>query len=300
MGILNFGSMNIDYVYKVSHFVKPGETISSEQMSTVGGGKGLNQSIALARCGAQVYHAGKVGFKDGTILLDKLSSSGVDITYIEQYDCPSGHSIIQVDESGQNCIILYGGANNFLTKEQVDKVLSHFGSGDILVLQNEINILGYIIQKSYERGMKIALNPSPISKNIFNLPFEKIAYLFVNEVEARELTGIEDSDGQLEQLSAKFPNSTIILTCGNGGAIVKSNGIIYRHGIYDVPVVDTSAAGDTFTGFFIASVSAKKEIPECLELASKAASICVSQKGTSDSIPSFSEVISANIGLKAC
>lgn len=162
MKILNFGSLNIDYVYCVDHLVQPGETETSENLQVICGGKGLNQSIALARAGATVFHAGNIGMDDGSILKEKLASFGVNVARIQEHDCKSGHAIIQVDKEGRNCIMLYGGANHKVNKAQADVVLSDLADGDMILLQNEINMLDYIIKEAYRHNIKIALNPSPM------------------------------------------------------------------------------------------------------------------------------------------
>ena len=162
MKVLCFGSLNIDYTYKVDHFVGKGETLSSESLQVFSGGKGLNQSIALAKAGARVYHAGAVG-EDGRFLLEELEKAGVDVSCVAvRADVRTGNAIIQNDREGDNCILLYGGANQAVKKEQVDEVLTHFDVGDFLVLQNEISELPYIMEQAHEKGMKIILNPSPM------------------------------------------------------------------------------------------------------------------------------------------
>ena len=132
MRIINFGSLNIDKVYQVEQFVRPGQTITAKDYAVAAGGKGLNQSVALARAGAAVWHAGKLG-ADGAMLRDRLAENGVELSCLMVGDCPTGHAIIQVDRSGQNCIILYGGTNRQITQDYADEVLSHFAAGDVLV-----------------------------------------------------------------------------------------------------------------------------------------------------------------------
>lgn len=180
--ILTFGSLNVDYVYHVPHFVAPGETLAASKREVNCGGKGLNQSIAAARAGAEVFHAGKIG-ADGQILTDMLSQSGVDISYIQHSSGPSGHAIIQVDPSGQNCILLFGGSNQEITTQEVDQVLANFGPGDRIILQNEINNLAYIMQQAAARGLDIVFNPSPIDASIQSLPLELVSLLVLNEIE---------------------------------------------------------------------------------------------------------------------
>ena len=119
MKILNFGSLNIDKVYQVDNFVRAGETISSKNLNFFCGGKGLNQSIALAKAGADVWHAGCIG-NDGQMLSDALQNSQVRLDFLKTLDMPTGHALIQVSQTGQNCIILFGGANQAISKEQID------------------------------------------------------------------------------------------------------------------------------------------------------------------------------------
>ena len=163
MKILNFGSLNLDYVYRVAHSVQPGETIASSGMETFCGGKGLNQSVALARAGAEVYHAGRVG-EDGQLLIETCRQSGVHTELILQTNGKSGHTIIQVDDNGQNSILLAGGANRRITEQDVETALRAFGAGDLLLLQNEISCLPVLIERAYEKGMRVVLNPSAPAK----------------------------------------------------------------------------------------------------------------------------------------
>ena len=136
MKILNFGSCNIDYVYSLEHIVVPGETLSASKREVFPGGKGLNQSVAVARAGAQVFHAGVIG-NDGAMLRAVLEESGADTRYLETADQPNGHAVIQLASNAQNSIFLYEGTNGMITEQMVDRVLENFGTGDILLLQNE-------------------------------------------------------------------------------------------------------------------------------------------------------------------
>lgn len=292
MKILNFGSLNLDYVYMVDHFVSPGETTSSEKCDIYCGGKGLNQSIALARAGAQVYHAGCIG-KGGEILKNKLCESGVDVRFISYEDCPTGHAIIQVDKTGQNCILLYDGANQAITENQVDRIIEHFEKDDILLLQNEINLMEYIMQKANEKGMKIALNPSPINEKLKEYPLQYVKYFLLNEIEGNEITGEKEPEKIVNELLKRYPDSGVVLTLGKEGVLYKDKNVQAQNGIYKVKVVDTTAAGDTFTGYFLASILENLTIQESLKRASLASSIAVSRKGASDSIPLNEEVMNS-------
>ncbi|MEG1458157.1 MAG: ribokinase [Acetivibrio sp.] len=291
MKILNFGSCNIDYVYSVDHIVNKGETIASDALHIFSGGKGLNQSIALSKAGAEVYHAGAIG-EDGFFLKNMLEESGVNTDYLYiKAELRTGNAMIQRDKKGDNCIILHGGSNKSITKKMIDEVLCHFEKEDLLVLQNEINELPYLVTKAYELGMKIALNPSPMDKEIKKIPLEYINYFVLNEIEAKALTGETEEEKLADALICKFPKAEIVLTLGEKGSIYAKNDIRLEQKIYQVPVKDTTAAGDTFTGYFLASVMNGISIKESLNRASKASAIAVSRKGAAPSIPRLEEVI---------
>lgn len=293
MKVLNFGSLNLDYVYSVDHMVTPGETLASYGMNVFCGGKGLNQSIALAKAGVEVYHAGLIG-EEGEILLKTCQEGGVDSRYIRKTTEKSGHTIIQVDKDGQNCILLYGGANQSITREYVDEVLSHFEKGDILLLQNEINLLDYIIDQAYEKGMMIILNPSPYNEKLDSCDFKKISMLLLNEVEGAQVTGEKDEEKILVHLKELYPDMQVVLTLGKDGSVYQYKDQVYRQGIFPVQAVDTTAAGDTFTGYFISSILEGMPVDEGLKLAAKASAIAVSREGATASIPIKAEVESVD------
>jgi len=296
MKILNFGSLNIDYVYSVDHFVRPGETLASNNLEIFPGGKGLNQSIALAKAGADVYHAGIIG-KDGIMLSETLVAQGVRVEYLKECNDQTGHAIIQVDQEGSNNILLYGGANKAVDRTFIDEVLSHFSDEDIILLQNEISEVGYIIEKAYRKGMKIAFNPSPIDQAITELPLEKVDWFILNEIEGMCLTGSEDKSGIADKLLSKYPDAHIILTLGSEGVLYKDKLKEYEQSIYSVKAIDTTAAGDTFTGYYLASIVEGLSVPKSLDRASKAAAIAVSRKGAATSIPTAKEVEESTIKI---
>lgn len=292
MKILNFGSLNIDNVYSVEDFVKRGETISSTALNIFPGGKGLNQSLALGRAGVNVCHAGRIG-EDGGFLEKILRESGVDTGYIKKDgELQTGHAIIQKARCGDNCIILHDGANGAVTKEMVDEVLSGFECGDGILLQNEISEVPYIVEKAHEKGMKIILNPSPMNRRIFEINLEYIQCLILNESEAKSVTGdYEDSDDLIRRLQNCFPNSEIVLTLGERGSVFIHKGDIVRQKAYTVEAVDTTAAGDTFTGYYLAGRFMGKSVELSLEQAAKASAIAVTRPGAATSIPYKDEVI---------
>lgn len=289
MKVLNMGSCNIDYIYEVDHMVKPGETQSVSSLQVVSGGKGLNQSIALAKAGVNVYHAGLIG-ADGGILKEALISHGANCEYLKEVDEKSGHAIIQIDRRGENCILVYPGANHCFTEAKVDEILSDFNEGDLLLLQNEINLMDYIVKSAHERGLKIALNPAPFNDKVKAIDLSLIDYLVVNEIEGCDLANEEDESKVIDTLKSMYPQTHILLTLGSKGCLYTQGEMVIKQEAYKVEAVDTTAAGDTFIGYFIAGLVEGYEIKECLELAARASSITVTRKGSSSSIPTIEEV----------
>ena len=292
MRVLNIGSMNLDHVYSVDHVVQPGETEASLQMNVFLGGKGMNQSVALAKAGVATYQGGMIG-GDGQPFLDACAAYGVNADYIRRVSTPTGHAIIQIDSSAQNCILLYGGANQCLTEEYVDEVLSDFGSDDILLLQNEVNALPYIVDKAHEKGMTIALNPSPFNDKLKAVDMGKIGIFLLNEVEGGQITGLTDPDAIIGKLLEMYPHARIVLTLGKDGAVYADAQQKHYQPIFKVKAVDTTAAGDTFTGYFLAGLAEGLPIPEILRMSAKASSIAVSREGAVPSIPHRAEVEAA-------
>lgn len=289
MRIINFGSLNYDHVYNVDHFVQPKETMSSKTYSRYFGGKGLNQSIALVKAGYDVYHAGKVG-NDGQDFIDYLKSYKVNTEYLVKDDCvATGHAIIEICE-GENRIILHGGANQAISTKQIDDTLANFAEGDVLLIQNEINNMSYLINKASEKGMYIAFNCAPMNAQVFTYPLEKIDLFFVNEIEAAGLVNSEviEYDSIIEEL--KKLNKEIVMTVGENGSYYINGDTVYHQEAFRVNVVDTTAAGDTFTGYFLAEKLRSGDIKKALELASKASSMTVQGKGAAQSIPSAIDV----------
>lgn len=290
MKVLNFGFLNLDYVYQVESILIPGETQASKDRQIFCGGKGLNQSIALAKAGIPVYHAGLIG-EGGEALLEVCKENGVNTEFIRQIPGPCGHTVIQVDKNGQNCILLFGGSNRSMTREFVDEVLDCFEEGDIILLQNEINELDYIIDRAYARHMMIILNPSPFDQALEQCDLTKISLFLMNEIEGFQITGEREPDKILQKVKELYPNARVVLTLGSDGSMYQDDTGIYRQEIFKVKAVDTTAAGDTFTGYFIASIIEGLSVQEGLELAAKASAIAVSRPGATASIPLRSEVI---------
>ena len=291
MKVLNFGSLNYDHVYEMEHFVEPKETQSSLSYKRNFGGKGLNQSIALAKAGLEVYHAGKVG-GDGQDFIDYLNKYGVKTDYLtKDNNTATGHAIIEVCK-GQNCIILHGGANQEIDEKQVDEVMSHFTSEDVLLIQNEISCTSYIIEQAKKIGMKIVFNTAPMNDKVFTYPLDKIDTFIVNEIEAAGLakTTSKDIDEIIACLKKAYPNKEIIMTVGELGSYYINGDTLIHQDAYMVEAVDTTAAGDTFTGFYLASMLKQGDVKKALDLAARASSITVQGEGAAQSIPSIDQL----------
>lgn len=291
MKILNLGSLNIDRIYSVEHYAQAGETIPAKTYGEFCGGKGLNQSIALARAGAQVFHAGCVG-SDGGILLDTMAAAGVRTELIRESSEPSGHAVIHVDPEGQNKITIFGGANSDVTPAYIDKVLTHFDPGELLLLQNEISNVPYAIEKGWEKGLTVVFNPSPMDGGIGRCDLQKVDYLILNEVEGRQLADTDAGDAQtiLEKLRQKYPKTVLVLTLGSRGSCYMDEKETFYQKIFPARTVDTTGAGDTFTGYFLAGIASGRPPREAMEYAAMASAISVGRHGASPGIPGFDEV----------
>ena len=290
MRIYNFGSLNIDYVYEVDHFVSAGETLGADSMQIFPGGKGLNQSVALSRAGASVIHGAVVG-KDGAFLLEMLKQSSVDTARIKTVEAPSGHAIIQVNREGQNCILLFPGTNRMVDRPYVSSFLADAEPGDILLLQNETGGLAMLMEEAHRRRMRIAFNPSPYSEEIEVLPLDYVDFWFCNEIEGKALFGSEEPHEIVAAFRKRFPQSHLILTLGSAGSVYADADQYLEQAAYPAEAVDTTAAGDTFTGYFLTVVTRGGSPKEALDIASRAASVTVSRMGASVSIPTMAEVL---------
>ena len=291
--ICNFGSINIDHVYRVTEFVKPGETIQSISYRIFPGGKGLNQSIALVRAGAEVFHAGAVG-KDGDWLINRLADEGVLVDFIEHTKSVTGHAIIQVAESGENSIILHGGANRMVSSTNITRILGNFSKDDYCLLQNEINGITEIMNEASRRQIKIVFNPAPMTPEVQNYPLDKVAILIINQVEGAILSNNESPKDIVQSLREKYEDTAVLLSLGTDGLIYSDNENQWlKLPARAVDTVDTTAAGDTLIGYFLASLINGLPVSEALEIGTIASALCVMKHGAADSIPTAKEVAHA-------
>ena len=291
MRILNIGSLNLDKTYSVCDFVQPKETIKALKYEEFFGGKGLNQSIAAARAGADVCHAGCVGM-DGKGLVDQLAEAGVLTDYIKRVDVPTGHAVIQVDSHGQNSIIICGGANLEITKEDIDQAICQFNAGDLLLIQNEASNAGHAMERAKQQKMKVVFNPSPINDMIDKYDLSLVDLFILNEVEGQALAGITQAEPEsmIDALKARYSDAEFVLTLGDQGAYYFDRERTIHQTAFTVKAVDTTAAGDTFCGYFLAGIAQHHDIKKCLQWASAGAAIAVTKKGAAPSIPTKEQV----------
>ena len=292
MKIVCLGSLNIDRVYTLEEIVREGATVSAAAYAEFAGGKGMNQSVALGRAGAEVSHLGCIGV-DGVWLKTLLEEAGVHARDLAQCSVNTGHAVIQVDRHGKNCIIVVSGANGAVTEEQVTACLDRFAPGDLLLMQNETSCVPFAMKLAEEKGLKIAFNPSPITESLLSYPLELVDYLILNETEGGILSGMA-SDSEPEQmlcrLLEKYPDTTVVLTLGSAGVIAGHKDLRWQHQAYRVSAVDTTAAGDTFCGFLLAALARGMTMDASLEAASRAAALAVTKNGAVPSIPTWQEV----------
>jgi len=289
MNILNFGSLNIDHVYTVRHIVKPGETIAADAYAFFAGGKGANQSVAIARAGGKVMHVGRVG-PEGQWMLEAMKEDGVDVSMVMTSAAPGGHAVIQVDGGGQNAIVIHGGSNREIDTGHIDSALARGCAGDFVLLQNEINNIKYIMTKAADRGMQVCFNPAPMNKEVLGYPLGRVGWFFVNETEAEMLCGAADPDTIIDEMLRRYPAAHVIVTLGARGALYGSAEARERIEGRKVKARDTTAAGDTFIGYFLASIQAGRKVREALETANAAAALSVMTAGAQTSIPRMADV----------
>lgn len=290
MKIFNFGSLNIDHVYSVGKFVQPGETIASLEYQQFCGGKGCNQSFALAYAGADVTHVGRIG-SDGAWLKTRLAESGADVSLISAGSDPTGHAIIQVSRDGENSIIIFGGANQALSEVDVENVLKKAEAGDFVLTQNETSCVDILLNKTGKKGLFIIFNPAPITESVRDYPLDKVNLFILNESEGKSLTEKSAPDEILDTMLRRYPNSGVVLTLGERGARYRDKKLDISVPAEKVDAIDTTAAGDTFIGYFLAELGKGSKIEYCLRLACKASAICVQRAGATDSIPKRNEVL---------
>lgn len=290
--IFNFGSINIDYTYRVPYFVRPGETLESGEYNIGLGGKGVNQSLAIARAKGAVSHWGRVSSIDAWVT-SELESAGVGVKDIELTPEPSGHAIIQIDALGENAILLFSGANHGFTRERMAALIAQTEPGDTLLIQNECNGLDQLIPLAVSHGCKVIFNPAPMTAKVASLPLEQCELLFFNRTEAAALLQmpVESSAADLlRRCKETLGDVEVVLTLGSEGAWYQCRSETLFQPALKVKAVDTTAAGDTFVGYFLAARQAGRTPSTCLQRATAAAALAVQKRGAASSIPVAEEV----------
>lgn len=289
--IITLGSLNLDFTYQLPKPLEVGETLSSLSYRCGAGGKGANQSIAAARAGAEVYHAGRIG-SDGTLLRRTLADSGVRLDFLEEVETPTGHAVVLINDAGDNSIVLYGGANRTIDDAFIDRVTSAAKPGDILLLQNEITNIDHAMEAGKKAGMRVAFNFAPFDPKLApELPLSLCDYLFLNRIEAGGIAGKSDVEEILETLARRYPETELVLTLGPEGAVALTPaGQRFHADSPRVKVVETTAAGDTFIGYYLAGILDGLKPGKALERACRAAALCCSRAGAAESIPTRADL----------
>ena len=289
--VLNFGSILTSHTYRVDRFILPDSKIkySGGYYQLSPGGKGLNQSIALAQAGAEVYHAGRIGKYD-IWLKEMMNKKGVDATLIETIDMMTDNAIVQVDSKGENLIAVFGKMNHSFAEKDILRALRDFNEKDYLLVQNETNLVSEIILAGKAKGMKIVFNPAPMTPEVLGYPLESVDIFFMNQSEAYDLTGSSSPLVIYKMLAKRSPKVELVLTIGRKGAYYFGpSGYAFQTAL-PVQVADTTGAGDTLNGFFLSEYIRTGEPKASLAFAIRAAAISVSRHGAADSIPSRKEV----------
>lgn len=283
--IWNLGSINIDHVYRVPHLPAPGETLAASAYTVGLGGKGANQSVAAARAGAQVLHVGAVG-SEGLWARDRLAGLGVDVGQVAVLQVPTGHAIITVDPGAENSIVIFPGANQAMRLADVQAALAGIGPADTLLVQNETAHAAAAAALAQAQGARVICSAAPFDLRAVQAMLPHTSILVLNAVEADQLcTALGCTLGQV-------PVAELLVTRGKDGAEWISNATGARANVaaLRVEAVDTTGAGDTFTGYFAAALDAGQTPAEALALAAAAAALKVTRPGTAEAIPDLSEV----------
>ncbi len=283
MTIFNLGSINADHVYRAPHLPGPGETLAVTSLQTGLGGKGANMSVAAARAGSHVAHIGAIG-SDGLWARNRLLEYGVDTRHIVELDVPTGHAIINVEDAGENAITLFAGANQAISEDMVANVLSAGNAGDILVTQNETNAQAVAAEIGSKLGFRVCYAAAPFDANAVKAVLPYLDFLILNAVEAQQL---EKALGMpIEELDV----ADIIITLGSDGARWIGDGTDQHFDAIAVEPVDTTGAGDTYTGYVLAGLDRGLTMGQSISLAMRAAALMVTRMGTADVIPDLKEV----------
>lgn len=298
--VVVLGSLNVDRILQMDRVPEPGETLALNNQDMAGGGKGANQAIAAARSGAQTSFIGRVGAdENGKFMLQQLVNSGVttDLVAVDE-DAGTGQAFVMVEKSGENRILIYGGANAQLSATDVKKAQTQIAAADLMVAQLEtpVETTQFAFQMAKELGVKTILNPAPA---VAKLPAELLKNTDVitpNETEVEILTGIAVTDEAAMLKAAQRLHdlgvATVIITLGSKG-VFYDDGV--QHGIvpaFKVQAVDTTAAGDTFLGALSSELNPDlSNLKTAIGYGNKASSLAVQKMGAQPSIPTRKDIL---------
>ncbi|KFE35180.1 ribokinase [Thioclava atlantica] len=283
--IYNLGSINADHVYRLARLPAPGETVAAESYSLGLGGKGANQSVAIAKSGGKVRHIGAVG-GDGRWMVERLEEAGVDCTPVLQLEAASGHAIITVDAAGENAIVIHAGANRAIAEDHVKQALAEAGPGDALILQNETGLQVETARLAQEQGLFVVYSAAPFEAEAARAVLPYLSLLIVNELEAAQLCAALGIT--LDALEVE----NVLVTLGARGAVWHdlARGHEIRVPGFAVEAVDTTGAGDTYAGYLLAGLSEGLAVDEAMRVAAAAAALQVTRPGAAEAIPTGAEV----------
>ena len=295
--IVVIGSSNTDMVVKAPKIPVPGETILGGEFFMNPGGKGANQAVAAARLGGDVVFVGKIGNDMfGKQALESLSKENINVKYVlTDPKKASGVALITVDEKGENSIVVAPGSNNALVSNDLKTIMDILDEASVVLMQLEIPMqtIEFMAKKAKEKGVHVVLNPAPAAE----LSDELIKHLDMitpNETEAEILTGVKVNDMASAYNAAEILYNkgvkNIVVTLGQMGAVFFNGSKKLHVPGNKVKAVDTTAAGDTFTGALVVAFSKGEPIEKAIEFANKAAAISVTRMGALASIPYIHEV----------
>lgn len=288
MAVFNLGSVNADLFYRLPHMPAPGETLAALSHDRGLGGKGANMSVAVARAGARAVHIGAVG-PDGVWMRERLEGYGVDVAHLALHEGPSGHAVIYLDPEGENSIVIFPGANRQIAETDMTAALDAAQSGDIAVFQNETNLQRAFAETARAKGLTVAYAAAPFEAAAVQEVLDLLDLLVMNRIEAEQLqaaTGLAPE---------KLPVRQVVITLGAEGCrwIDTVSGESRDFPAPKVQVVDTTGAGDTFTGYLMAGLDRGEDMATAITLAQRAAALKVTRAGTADAIPTRDEVLAA-------
>ena len=291
------GSINMDLVVKVDEMPKKGQTLIGSNFKEVPGGKGANQAVAASRLGANVCMVGKVGSDGfGQNLLNQLKNNNVDTKYIQIEEGASGVALITVDKNAENAIVVSPGANFKLAQKDIDNCIDAIKESNVVVIQLEtpIDTIKYALEKSKELDKFTILNPAPAVKLGDDI-IKNVDLLTPNETELEILSGVsinnEDDILKAAQVMLEKGVKKLIVTLGSKGSLYidKENKIFKKS--YKVDAIDTTAAGDSYTGAIAVSLSQGKNVEDAIDFASRVGALCVTKEGAQTSLPTIEEVL---------